>query len=141
MNLISSIFFLSKSFVCGLNPICDTVNSTGKVNSPEKIKQIIPQKKYKRWTSRKNDKDYYYNNIKPILKYLYEKGICVKQNEKYMSNNYNIDEILRKVKALPKPLACYIYTESGEEKRKMLNELSFGGGANVSGFSNAFSKP
>lgn len=41
----------------------------------------------------------------------------------------NIDEILGKVKALPKPLACYIYTESGEEKRKMLNELSFGGGA------------
>ena len=37
MNLISSIFFLSKSFVCALNPICDTVNSTGKVNSPEKI--------------------------------------------------------------------------------------------------------
>ena len=53
------------------------------LNSPEKIKQIIPQKKYKSWISRKNDKEYYYNKIKPI---------CVKQNEKFMSNDYNINE-------------------------------------------------
>lgn len=41
----------------------------------------------------------------------------------------SLDEVLAKVKQLPKPLACYMYTESREEKRKMLREISFGGGA------------
>jgi hypothetical protein len=37
MNLITLIFLLSKRFVCVLYPICDTVISKGKFNSPEKM--------------------------------------------------------------------------------------------------------
>ena len=41
----------------------------------------------------------------------------------------NLDEIILKVKAQPKPLACYIYTEDRKTKNKLLQEISFGGGA------------
>ena len=40
----------------------------------------------------------------------------------------NFDEIIQKIKSLPKPLACYVFSESRSEKEKILNELSFGGG-------------
>ncbi|HTO37325.1 MAG TPA: aldehyde dehydrogenase [Brumimicrobium sp.] len=41
----------------------------------------------------------------------------------------NLDDAIKEVKALPKPLACYVFTKDKGNKRKVLNELSFGGGA------------
>tara|TARA_B110000285_G_scaffold152155_1_gene169856 strand:- start:3375 stop:4736 length:1362 start_codon:yes stop_codon:yes gene_type:complete len=40
----------------------------------------------------------------------------------------NFEEVINKVKSLPKPLACYVFSEKKYEKEKVLNELSFGGG-------------
>ena len=40
-----------------------------------------------------------------------------------------LDDIIKKVKSRPKPLACYIYTHDNDTKNKILKEISFGGGA------------
>jgi aldehyde dehydrogenase (NAD+) len=40
-----------------------------------------------------------------------------------------IDEAIREIKKLEKPLSCYIFTDDSPLKNKLLNELSFGGGA------------
>ena len=40
----------------------------------------------------------------------------------------NLDEAIAQVKAKPKPLACYAFTESKAIKHKIISELSFGGG-------------
>ena len=40
----------------------------------------------------------------------------------------NLDEAIHKIKQLPKPLACYIFTGSPATKKKILKEVSFGGG-------------
>jgi aldehyde dehydrogenase (NAD+) len=40
----------------------------------------------------------------------------------------SLDELTSKLKALPKPLACYVFTESHDIKSKVLSEMSFGGG-------------
>ena len=39
-----------------------------------------------------------------------------------------LDDILKQVKSLPKPLACYVYTNNNKIKAKILEEISFGGG-------------
>ena len=41
----------------------------------------------------------------------------------------NIDDAVRRVKAMPKPLACYVYSGSEKNIDKILKEISFGGGA------------
>tara|TARA_R110000787_G_scaffold86285_10_gene184101 strand:+ start:7475 stop:8836 length:1362 start_codon:yes stop_codon:yes gene_type:complete len=41
----------------------------------------------------------------------------------------NIEEVIAYVNDNPKPLACYIFTNSNQVKKKILNEISFGGGA------------
>lgn len=41
----------------------------------------------------------------------------------------NLDETIRAIKMKPKPLSCYIFTTNDKEKEKLLNEISFGGGA------------
>jgi aldehyde dehydrogenase (NAD+) len=40
----------------------------------------------------------------------------------------NLDDAIAKVKARPKPLACYVFTESKAIKHKIISELSYGGG-------------
>jgi aldehyde dehydrogenase (NAD+) len=40
----------------------------------------------------------------------------------------DLDEVVAKVKQLPKPLSCYVFTKSKTAKNKILNEISFGGG-------------
>jgi len=40
----------------------------------------------------------------------------------------NLDGAIAKVKGLPKPLSCYVFTKSKSSKNKILNEISFGGG-------------
>ena len=42
---------------------------------------------------------------------------------------HNLEEILLKIKSLPKPLACYLFTNDSNIKNKVLNDISFGGGA------------
>ncbi|RFN57891.1 aldehyde dehydrogenase [Marixanthomonas ophiurae] len=41
----------------------------------------------------------------------------------------NIDEVITEVRKFPKPLSCYVFTNNKKTKRKILNEVSFGGGA------------
>lgn len=41
----------------------------------------------------------------------------------------NLDEAITQVKQLPKPLSAYIFTSSAINREKVLQELSFGGGA------------
>ncbi|WP_334126077.1 aldehyde dehydrogenase [Empedobacter brevis] len=41
----------------------------------------------------------------------------------------NLDEMIKEVKARPKPLACYIYSKDRKKIDKILSEVSFGGGA------------
>ncbi|WP_432410284.1 aldehyde dehydrogenase [Rasiella sp. SM2506] len=41
----------------------------------------------------------------------------------------NIDEAITEVKKYPKPLSAYIFTSSSHTREKVLQELSFGGGA------------
>lgn len=41
----------------------------------------------------------------------------------------NLDEILQQIKSRPKPLSCYVFTNDKKTKQKILNEISFGGGA------------
>lgn len=40
-----------------------------------------------------------------------------------------IDEAIAKVNSLPKPLSCYLFTKNSSIKKKILNQISFGGGA------------
>jgi aldehyde dehydrogenase (NAD+) len=41
----------------------------------------------------------------------------------------NLSDAIAQVKERPKPLACYVFTTNGVEKKKVLGELSFGNGA------------
>lgn len=41
----------------------------------------------------------------------------------------NLDEILNKIKSLPKPLAFYVYTQDINIEKKILREMEFGNGA------------
>ncbi len=41
----------------------------------------------------------------------------------------SIDTAIEEVKKLSKPLSCYVFTKSSAIKKKILNEISFGGGA------------
>ncbi len=41
----------------------------------------------------------------------------------------NIDDAIRQVNELPKPLSCYVFTKDKEIKNKILSKISFGGGA------------
>ena len=41
----------------------------------------------------------------------------------------NFENIISKIKEIPKPLSCYIFSENKSEMQKLLNQLSFGGGA------------
>ncbi|MFT5250083.1 MAG: aldehyde dehydrogenase (NAD+) [bacterium] len=41
----------------------------------------------------------------------------------------NIEEVIEYVNDNPKPLACYVFTNNNHVKKKILNEISFGGGA------------
>lgn len=40
-----------------------------------------------------------------------------------------LEEAIAKVNSLPKPLSCYLFTTSSSVKKKILKEISFGGGA------------
>jgi len=41
----------------------------------------------------------------------------------------NLDEVIKKIKTKPKPLACYLATNNTSIKKKIVHELSFGNGA------------
>ncbi len=41
----------------------------------------------------------------------------------------NLDATIQEVKARPKPLSCYIYSSNKKTVKKLLHEISFGGGA------------
>jgi aldehyde dehydrogenase (NAD+) len=40
-----------------------------------------------------------------------------------------IEEAITKVNSLPKPLSCYVFTKSSSTKKKIIKEISFGGGS------------
>ena len=41
----------------------------------------------------------------------------------------DLNATIEEVKSRPKPLACYIYSKNGKTVKRLLNEISFGGGA------------
>ncbi|OAB78887.1 aldehyde dehydrogenase [Cochleicola gelatinilyticus] len=41
----------------------------------------------------------------------------------------SLEEAIEKVNTLPKPLACYVFTENKKQKSQILKSISFGGGA------------
>lgn len=41
----------------------------------------------------------------------------------------DLDTVIAQIKTMPKPLACYIFTNDKKARQKVLNEISFGGGA------------
>lgn len=41
----------------------------------------------------------------------------------------DIEEAIQQVKTLPKPLACYVFSNKAKEQKKIENSISFGGGA------------
>ena len=41
----------------------------------------------------------------------------------------NLEDAIEQVNDLPKPLSCYIFSSKKEQVKKILNEISFGGGA------------
>lgn len=41
----------------------------------------------------------------------------------------SIEEAIAKIKTFSKPLSCYVFTKNNTIKKKVLNEISFGGGA------------
>jgi len=41
----------------------------------------------------------------------------------------NIDKAITEVRKFPKPLSCYVFTKDKKAKHKILNDISFGGGA------------
>jgi aldehyde dehydrogenase (NAD+) len=41
----------------------------------------------------------------------------------------NLEDAMREIKQLPKPLSCYLFTGNSKIKRRIIAELSFGGGA------------
>lgn len=41
----------------------------------------------------------------------------------------DLDEIIVKIKDMPKPLSCYVFTKDKVSKQKILHQISFGGGA------------
>ena len=41
----------------------------------------------------------------------------------------NLDDAIAAVNSLPKPLSCYLFTKSNAAKKRVLKEISFGGGA------------
>ncbi|VXC27279.1 4,4'-diaponeurosporen-aldehyde dehydrogenase [Flavobacterium sp. 9AF] len=43
-------------------------------------------------------------------------------------NYTDLSEVIKKIKNRPKPLACYIFTNNRNSKRRILNEISFGSG-------------
>ena len=40
----------------------------------------------------------------------------------------NINDVIKGIKKMPKPLSCYVFTNNDKIKNKIINELSFGGG-------------
>ena len=40
-----------------------------------------------------------------------------------------LDEAIEKVKSLPRPLSCYVFTSNSRNRERVLTELSFGGGS------------
>lgn len=41
----------------------------------------------------------------------------------------SLKSAIEQVNALPKPLSCYVFTKNRKDKQKILNQISFGGGA------------
>jgi len=41
----------------------------------------------------------------------------------------SLKSAIEQVNALPKPLSCYVFTKNKKDKQKILNQISFGGGA------------
>ncbi|MGB5264103.1 MAG: aldehyde dehydrogenase [Lutimonas sp.] len=41
----------------------------------------------------------------------------------------DLDEVISRVKERPRPLSCYVFTKNKQSKNRVLDEISFGGGA------------
>lgn len=96
----------------------------------ERLKKLlVPEKIY--FGGETNSKNRY---IQPTLMKDVEMTDFVMQEEIFgpilpIISYETFHEAIEKVNTLPKPLSAYIFTKSKVEKRRFLNEISFGGGA------------
>ena len=104
--------------------------------------QIINQKNIERLTKMLDTSKIYHGGKYDIEKRYIEPTIMtnVSFDDKIMEEEIfgpifpiltyeNIDNAISAVKKRPKPLSCYVFTSDDRIKHKILNEISFGGGA------------
>jgi len=103
--------------------------------------QIINEKNIKRLIDMLDESKIYHGGNYNISERFFEPTIMnnVSFDDKIMQDEIfgpilpvisyeNIESIISEIKARPKPLACYVFTNSSEIKSKYLKEISFGGG-------------
>jgi len=93
------------------------------------IKMLVPEKIY---FGGENNKETRY--IQPTIMQHVTMEDAVMQEEIFgpilpVLTYETIEEAIAKVNSLPKPLSCYLFTKSASIKKKILKEISFGGGA------------
>jgi len=104
--------------------------------------QIINDDNFRRLSSLIEDSKIYYGGkkdaaeryIEPTVLHNIDFDDAIMQEEIFgpllpVLSYSNLQEAIDTVKSLPKPLSCYIFTESNSVKQKIYIELSFGGGA------------
>lgn len=104
--------------------------------------QIINNDNFERLTKMLNTEKIYYGGqthketryIQPTIMQNVTMDDAVMQEEIFgpilpVITYKTIEEAIAKVNSLPKPLSCYLFTKSSSIKKKVLKEISFGGGA------------
>ena len=104
--------------------------------------QIINNDNFERLTKMLNPEKIYYGGqthketryIQPTIMQNVTMDDAVMQEEIFgpilpVLTYETIEEAIAKVNSLPKPLSCYLFTKSSSIKKKVLKEISFGGGA------------
>ncbi|MBF32428.1 MAG: aldehyde dehydrogenase [Aequorivita sp.] len=104
--------------------------------------QIINNDNFERLTKMLNPEKIYYGGqthketryIQPTIMQNVTMDDAVMQEEIFgpilpVITYKTIEEAIAKVNSLPKPLSCYLFTKSSSIKKKVLKEISFGGGA------------
>lgn len=108
----------------------------------ENYTQIINQKNYDRLVALIDNKKVYYGGKSNAASRIIEPTILsdVSWEDRIMEDEIfgpilpvvtfnDIDEAIAKIKSKPKPLSCYVYTKSADVKKRIVSEISFGGGA------------
>ncbi|WP_062053102.1 aldehyde dehydrogenase [Aquimarina longa] len=122
--------------------IKDQINKADYNVNHQNYTQIITHKHFKRLVSLINPNKVYIGGDHNLKERIISPTILkdVKFSDKIMQEEIfgpilpiltfdSIEKAISDIKTLPKPLSCYVFTKSKCIKNKILNEVSFGGGA------------